>query len=101
VLTKWPPTETAAKAILRASKTWLIALKKRLLDIADFSNPSSALGEIRCYGALLETGMAVNAKPTLQEIIPADNAVLDEPLAGFGHLLVFFFRLEEFLRVAH
>src|SRR5271166_2192628 len=25
------------------------------------------------------------------EIVPADNAVLDEPLAGFGHLLVFFF----------
>src|ERR1700731_3419672 len=35
------------------------------------------------------------------EIIPADNAVLDEPLAGFGHLLVFLFRLEEFPRVAH
>ena len=27
------------------------------------------------------------------EIIPANDAVLDEPLAGFRHLLVFFFRL--------
>jgi len=35
------------------------------------------------------------------EIVPTDNAVLDEPLAGFGHLLVFFFCLEEFPRVAH
>ncbi|MDX6464950.1 MAG: hypothetical protein QOE55_8647, partial [Acidobacteriaceae bacterium] len=27
------------------------------------------------------------------EIIPANDAVLDEPLAGYRHLLVFFFRL--------
>ena len=35
------------------------------------------------------------------EIIPADDAVLDEPLAGFGHLLVFFLGLQEFPGVAH
>jgi hypothetical protein len=35
------------------------------------------------------------------EIIPADDAVLDEPLAGFLHLLVFFLCLQEFLRVAY
>src|SRR5215831_19122362 len=35
------------------------------------------------------------------EIIPADDTVLDEPLAGFGHLLVFFLGLQEFPGVAH
>ena len=35
------------------------------------------------------------------EIIPADDAVLDEPLAGFLHLLVFFLCLQEFPRVAY
>jgi hypothetical protein len=30
-----------------------------------------------------------------------NDAVLDEPLAGFLHLLVFFFRLQEFPRVAY
>ena len=35
------------------------------------------------------------------EIIPADDAVLDEPLAGFLHLLVFFLCLQEFPRDAY
>ena len=35
------------------------------------------------------------------EIIPADDAVFDEPLAGFGHLLVFFRGLQEFPWVGH
>lgn len=35
------------------------------------------------------------------EIIPADDAVLDESLAGFGHLLVFFLRLQKLARIAH
>ncbi len=30
------------------------------------------------------------------EVIPADDAILDEPFAGFGHLLVFLLRLQEF-----
>jgi hypothetical protein len=34
------------------------------------------------------------------EVIPADDAILDEPFAGFGHLLVFFLRLQEFAWIA-
>src|SRR5260221_7882912 len=29
------------------------------------------------------------------EVIPADDAILDEPFAGFGHLLVFLLPLQE------
>ena len=31
---------------------------------------------------------------------PADDAILDEPFAGFGHLLVFLLRLQEFTWIA-
>jgi hypothetical protein len=34
------------------------------------------------------------------QVIPADDAILDEPFAGLGHLLVLLFRLQEFTRVA-
>jgi hypothetical protein len=33
------------------------------------------------------------------QVIPADDAILDEPFAGFGHLLVFL-RLQEFAWIA-
>ena len=34
------------------------------------------------------------------QVIPADDAILDEPFAGFGHLLVFLLRLQEFAWIA-
>ena len=34
------------------------------------------------------------------QVIPADDAILDEPFAGFGHLLVLFLRLQEFAWIA-
>src|SRR5258708_26305319 len=34
------------------------------------------------------------------EVIPADDAILDEPFAGCGHLLVFLLRLQEFAWIA-
>ena len=34
------------------------------------------------------------------QVIPADDAILDEPLAGFGHLVVFLLRLQEFTWIA-
>ena len=34
------------------------------------------------------------------QVIPADDAILDEPFAGFGHLLVFLLRLQEFTWIA-
>ena len=33
-------------------------------------------------------------------VIPADDAILDEPFAGLGHLLVFFLSLQKFSRAA-
>ena len=35
------------------------------------------------------------------EIVPADDAVLDEPLACFRHFLFFFLRLQKLARIAH
>ena len=34
------------------------------------------------------------------QVIPADDAILDEPFAGFGHLLVLLLRLQEFTWIA-
>jgi len=34
------------------------------------------------------------------QVIPADDAILDEPFAGFGHLLIFLLRLQEFTWIA-
>jgi hypothetical protein len=79
-------TEQAGKAILRMNEDWLSSLKQRLLDTTDFSNASGALGEIRAYGALLETGMTVIPKPSVpgKKVIPEfevdarDGAVIVE-----------------------
>ena len=35
------------------------------------------------------------------EVIPADDGVLDEPVAGLGNFLLFFFALQEFTRAAN
>ncbi len=42
---------------------WIKSLKNRLLDTDDFSHSSSALGEIRALGYLLETGIDANPVP--------------------------------------
>jgi len=36
-----------------------------------------------------------------RKIVPADDAVLDEPLARFRHFLFFFLRLQKLARIAH
>jgi hypothetical protein len=78
-------TKQSANAILREDQEWLFALKPRLLDNTDFSNASSALGEIRCYGALLETGMTVLPKPKVAN----SKAVPEfEVSAGDGPVIV-------------
>ena len=58
-------TREAARSLLRTDADWLFRLKPRLTDTTDFSNASSALGEIRAYGALLETAMTVRPCPTV------------------------------------
>lgn len=79
-------TESAAKSIAQKNKPWLSALKSRLIDQSDFTNASSALGEIRAYGALLETWMKVNPQPSVSgknvvpefEVDAGDGAVVVE-----------------------
>jgi hypothetical protein len=60
-------TKEAARQIAQKDPSWLSALRRRLLDQTDFSNASSALGEIRAYGALLETWMTVKPQPQVPE----------------------------------
>lgn len=59
-------TEVAARLIASAQKEdWLRSLRKRLLQVDDFTAASSALGEIRAHGGLLETGCSVSPTPTV------------------------------------
>lgn len=58
-------TETAARMIMGKEDTWLRSLRPRLLDTNDFTAASSALGEIRAHGALLETWCTVSPTPTV------------------------------------
>jgi hypothetical protein len=45
------------------------------------------------FGRIIELGEFLRQI----QIIPTDDAILDEPFAGFGHLLVFLLRLQETL----
>jgi len=62
-------TERALKHILRADKKWILSLKPRLLNRHDYSEPSSALAEIRSYGSLLESEVAVKPRKTPDFVI--------------------------------
>jgi hypothetical protein len=63
-------TEFAAQHINSKNPDWLKALHSRLIATDDFTHAASALGEIRAYGALLETWMTVTPAPP----IPGSNA---------------------------
>ncbi len=79
-------TEQSARWITREDPSWLSRLKPRLIDQTDFSNAASALGEIRAYGAFLETGMKVTPHPPVPgkkvapefEVNAGDGAVIVE-----------------------
>ena len=58
-------TELAARSIHEENPHWLLHQRARLLDTTDFTNASSALGEIRAYGALLEAGLRVRPTPSV------------------------------------
>lgn len=68
-------TRLAARDVFKADPNWLMKLKPRLLDTSDFTNSSSALGEIRAYGGLLETAMTVTANPMVpgKKVVPEFN----------------------------
>lgn len=78
-------TREAARCLLQKDPTWLSGLKQRLTDTTDFSNASSALGEIRAYSALLETAMTVVPGPAVtgKNVIPEF-----EVNAGDGSVIV-------------
>jgi hypothetical protein len=65
-------TERAARAISHVNDPWLDGLKPRLLDTKDFTTASSALGELRAYGALLEAAFAVKPAPVVigKKVVP-------------------------------
>jgi hypothetical protein len=57
--------ERVTRLIVEKNAQWLADLKPRLLATDDYSHASSALGEIRTYGFLLETWMDVRPGPTV------------------------------------
>lgn len=59
-------TDQAAELITQKNSGWLSSLKPRLIDTTKVSNASSALGELRAYGSLLETWMTVSPEPIVQ-----------------------------------
>lgn len=59
-------TERAARHIVDRGESWLRSLRKRLLQVDDFTAASSALGEIRAHGSLLETWCSVSPTPTVE-----------------------------------
>lgn len=73
-------TEHAAKQIAAADANWLSAMKPRLIDTTKFSNASSVLGELRAYGYLLETGMAVKPEPSVigKKVVPEFEVDADD-----------------------
>lgn len=61
----WYVIERAARLIWEHDQTWLLNLKDRLLATDDYTHSSSAIGEMRAYGALLHTWMTVRAGPAV------------------------------------
>ena len=78
-------TEIAAQLIEQKNAAWLTSIKARLLDTTKRSNSSSALGELRAHGALLETWMTVVPEPA----VPGKRVVPEfEVDAGDGKVIV-------------
>ena len=75
----------AARLIVDKNENWLRSLRRRLLQVDDFTAASSALGEIRAHGGLLETWCSVSPTPTV-----AGSAVQPEfeVNAGDGPVIV-------------
>jgi hypothetical protein len=48
------------------------------------------------FGRIIDLGESLRQI----QVISADDAILDEPFADFGHLLVFLLRLQEFAWIA-
>src|SRR5688500_16640365 len=57
--------ESAARLISAKNPDWLQEIKSRLLATDDTTHASSAMGEVRAFGALLETWMDVRPGPSV------------------------------------
>ncbi|MFG1243641.1 hypothetical protein V5F31_14800 [Xanthobacter sp. V7C-4] len=78
-------TEFAARQVAQNNLPWLQSLRPRLLDEKDFTAGAGALGEIRAFGALLETWCSVKPGPS----VPGSNAKPEfEADAGDGPVIV-------------
>jgi hypothetical protein len=77
--------ESAARLVSEYNLAWLQTLKSRLTDIKDYTEASGAIGELRAYGALLETWMNVKPGPT----VPYSNVVPEFGVdGGDGEVIV-------------
>lgn len=63
----------AFNIIIKKNSEWLNKIKKRLINNTDYSQPSSALGELRCYGYLLEAFTGYDVKPTDKSSTPTPD----------------------------
>jgi hypothetical protein len=78
-------TENAARHIFNKNPGWLRSLKPRLVDTSNLTDASAALGELRAYGALLETWMTVSPEP----IVPGKKVVPEFDVdSGDGGVIV-------------
>lgn len=69
----------AFNIIIKKNSEWLNKIKKRLINNTDYSQPSSALGELRCYGYLLEAFTGYDVKPTDKSSTPTpDFSIINE-----------------------
>jgi len=56
-------TLQALRAALAKNPSWLKAQERRLANVEDYTEPASALAEVRAYGYLLATGLDVEPVP--------------------------------------
>ena len=70
-------TNLALKRIMTLDKSWLESIRQRLTDTNTFSASSSALGEIRAYGYLLDTLLDVRPIPETNDSTPDFRVIYD------------------------
>lgn len=83
----------AADTNAKANQKWLKSLQPRLANTDKFSDPASALSEIRAFGALLESGLHAkfrkpNGPTTDIQVDLSDNTVFVEVFAKQSNEIV-------------
>lgn len=65
--------KAAFNSIMSKNPEWLKKIKNRLINNTDYSQPSSALGELRCYGYLLDAFTGYTVKPIDTSFTPTPD----------------------------